>query len=93
MNELHEGPGPVEGAGGRRWKVVYTIVDGRGDKKFFLRVGAGFENRDGSWNIRLDATPVNGTLHMRDPDPVDQRPGNGDGARRQGGNLRSVEVQ
>lgn len=84
MNDNHEGPTTGEG-GGRRYKVVYTIVENR-ERKFWLRVGVGFENRDGSWNIRLDAVPVNGTLHMRDPDPADQRDGSGSGGRRRDAN-------
>ncbi len=104
MNDRNDSA--LEGSG-RKWKVVYTIVEGRGDKKFWLRVGVGFENRDGSFNIRLDAVPTNGTLHMRDPDPAEQRGGrdagdysdgggNGSGNRRgarngQAGSLQEVQ--
>jgi hypothetical protein len=44
---------------------VYTIVDGRDGKRLFLPIGVAFENRDGSINVRLDAMPVNGMLHIR----------------------------
>ena len=75
-----------EGGAGRRWKVVYTIVEGRDGKKHWLRIGAAFENKDGSWNVRLDAMPVNGTLHIRDPEPVEGREGRGaTGTRRESG--------
>ena len=38
-------------------------------KKFWLRVGSAFVNRDQSLTVRLDATPCNGTLHIRDYEP------------------------
>lgn len=88
MSELSEAP--PEGAE-RRWKAVYTIVDGPNDKKFWLRIGIAFPNRDASLNVKLDATPVNGTLHIRDPDPRDEGRGHrggdrfGGGARGRGG--------
>lgn len=53
----------------RAYKVAYAIVE-RGGKKHWLRVGLAFVNRDGSINVRLDAMPVNGQLHIRD----DKRP-------------------
>lgn len=49
---------------------VYTIIerpDGQGgERKYWLRLGAAFINRDGSLNVKLDALPVNGTLHIRE---------------------------
>lgn len=46
---------------------VYTIVERERDKKsFWVRIGAAFRNRDGSLNVRLDAVPVNGTMHIRE---------------------------
>jgi hypothetical protein len=53
-------------------KSVYTIVD-RGGKTFWVRIGVGFTNRDGSLNLRLDAVPVNATLHVRDWEPSEKR--------------------
>lgn len=50
-------------------KAVYTIVEGSGDKKRWIRVGIAFTNRDGSQNVLLDALPVNGQLHIRDFPP------------------------
>jgi len=51
-------------------KDVYTIVEGgrEGNRKedFWVRVGVAFENRDGSINVKLNALPVNGTLHIRE---------------------------
>jgi hypothetical protein len=48
------------------WKVVYAIV-ARGPKKHWLRIGMAFVNRDGSLNVRLDAVPLTGQLHIREP--------------------------
>ena len=50
------------------WKVVYAIVE-RGEKKHWLRIGMAFVNRDGSLNVRLDAVPLTGQLHIRDDAP------------------------
>ena len=55
-------------------KIVYTIVEREKDgQSFWLRVGIAFVNRDGSLNVRLDATPVNGRLQIRDPQDLEQR--------------------
>jgi len=60
----------------KNYKVVYTIVERRRDKKkFWLRIGAAFPNRDGSLNVHLDATPVNGQLQIRDYQPLSERGG------------------
>jgi hypothetical protein len=59
-------------------KTVYTIVDRGGGKSFWVRVGVGFTNRDGSLNLRLDAIPVNATLHVRDWEPYEKRGDAGD---------------
>lgn len=55
-------------------KLAYTIVERDKDgRKFWVRVGAAFVNRDGSLNVRLDAMPVNGQLHIRDYQPPENR--------------------
>lgn len=54
------------------WKVVYAIVE-RGPRKHWLRIGMAFVNRDGSLNVRLDAVPLSGQLHIRDNPPRDER--------------------
>ncbi len=56
------------------WKVVYAVVE-RGPKKHWLRIGLAFVNRDGSLNVRLDAVPLTGQLHIREPS---QRPEGGE---------------
>jgi hypothetical protein len=63
------------------YKVVYTIVERRkaDQKPFWLRIGVAFINRDGSWNVHLDAVPTNGKLHSRDPKTAEERAGHGGG--------------
>ncbi len=46
-------------------KVIYVIT-GKGERKFWTKVGVAFVNRDGSLNCKLDALPVDGQLHIRD---------------------------
>jgi hypothetical protein len=46
-------------------KVVYTVIE-RDGKSYWVRIGACFTNVDGSFTIRLDAFPVNGTLNVRE---------------------------
>ena len=54
-------------------KEVYTIIDrGQDQKGWWCRIGTAFENKDGSWNVVLDALPVNGTMNIRDPLPKDE---------------------
>ncbi len=46
---------------------VYTIIDKPGSEKgIWLEVGLANKNRDGSLRVKLDALPVNGTLHIRE---------------------------
>ena len=55
-------------------KIAYTVVErNRDGRKFWVRVGAAFVNRDGSLNVRLDAMPVNGELQIRDYQPREAR--------------------
>ena len=54
------------------WKPVFTIVERQGsEKKFWVRIGTAFTNRDQSINVRLDAIPVNGQIQIREPDEED----------------------
>ena len=57
----------------KKVKVVYTVVERGEGKSFWVRVGVGSTNRDGSLNLRLDAIPVNGLLQVRDWEPYDRR--------------------
>ncbi len=62
-----------EGTGKVPWKVVYTIIErGRG-RRVWLRVGVAFVNRDQSLNVRLDAVPISGQLHIREAPPPGSR--------------------
>ncbi len=54
-------------------KAVYTVVERGQGKSFWVRIGVGFTNRDGSLNLRLDAIPINGTLQVREWEPYDRR--------------------
>ena len=63
-------------------KAVYTIIEkdsvqGNGKRSFWVRIGAAFVNWDGSYSVKLDALPVNGTLHVRDWPTDSQRPSPG----------------
>ena len=52
--------------------VVYTIVETVGNgSNFWQRVGSAWKNKDGSINVRLNALPVNGELHIRVPKAKD----------------------
>jgi hypothetical protein len=62
------------GNGNGKFKMVYTITE-RGEKSFWTRIGIANVNRDGSLNVRLDAIPVNGTLHVRDWTPREEQAG------------------
>jgi hypothetical protein len=55
-------------------KAVYTVIERGQGKSFWVRIGVGFTNRDGSINLRLDAIPVNGSLQVRDwSEPYERR--------------------
>ncbi len=49
-------------------KAVYNIVE-NGEYTNWNKVGVAFVNKDGSYNVVLDALPVNGKLHIRDFKP------------------------
>ncbi|HMK72308.1 MAG TPA: hypothetical protein VK454_03160 [Myxococcaceae bacterium] len=72
----HETPARTIAAGGnaKRPFAVFTIVEGDGEKALWRRVGSGFVNRDGSYNLYLEALPVNGKLHMRESDQAPLNP-------------------
>jgi hypothetical protein len=70
MNTLHDLP-PLTVDPPRTWMPVYTVIKHGEDKHFWLKIGACFPNRDESWNVKLDALPVNGTLQIRKNEPYD----------------------
>lgn len=52
-------------------KAVYTIIEKEGSKSIWVRIGWAHVNQDGSYNLQLDALPVNGKLQVRDWVPRD----------------------
>lgn len=75
------------GSGRKDFKIVYTIVQRSGGRKFWLRIGAAFPNRDGSLNVQLDAVPTNGQLQIRDCRPRDETLPHADDDRRAHGDV------
>ena len=55
-------------------KDVYTIRDGSNGNSYWDRIGAAFVNKDGSLNVVLNALPLDGKLHIRDPKPAEAGP-------------------
>jgi hypothetical protein len=53
-------------------KTVFTVVE-RGNRSYWVRVGVGFTNKDGSLNLKLDAIPTNGSLQVRDYESGERR--------------------
>ena len=51
----------------QRWLAVYVIVKHPGRAPYWMSVGKAFVNRDHSLNVRLDALPIDGQLHIRKP--------------------------
>jgi hypothetical protein len=62
----------MESSSKKSGKAVYTIVDKGSNKSIWVRVGWAYVNHDGSYNIKLDALPVNGTLQVRDWEPREE---------------------
>jgi hypothetical protein len=55
-----------------KMKIAYVVTQ-RGTNKYWTRIGAAFVNRDGSINVKLEAVPVNGEIHVRDYVPREDR--------------------
>ena len=53
------------------WGVVHRDSS---EKDFWTRIGTAFENKDGSWNLRMNFVPVDPTttIQMRDPKPAEE---------------------
>ncbi len=55
-------------------KIIWAIVKRNGTQKgYWTRIGAAFENRDGSWNQKFDLFPTDPqtAIQLRDPKPED----------------------
>ena len=74
-----------------KMKVVYTITE-RGEKSWWTKIGVAYVNRDGSLNVKLEAVPVNGTMHVRDWTPKEEQAGSEDRPRRGNGNGAQASV-
>ena len=60
-------------------KTVYTIIDKPGLKKsIWMKIGIAWENQDQSWNVYLDALPLNGKMQIREESERPPRYGNKD---------------
>ena len=55
-----------------KMKIAYVITQ-RGTQKYWTRIGTAFVNRDGSFNVKLEAVPVSGEIHVRDYVPREDR--------------------
>ena len=56
-------------SGTKEMKAVYAVTE-RSGRSYWTKIGVGFINRDGSWNLKLDAVPLTGSLQVRDYDPL-----------------------
>lgn len=54
-----------------KMKIAYVVTQ-RGTQKYWTRIGVAFVNRDGSINVKLEAVPVSGEIHVRDYVPRDE---------------------
>lgn len=57
-------------------KMAYSISE-RNGKSYFSKVGIGFVNKDGSWNLKLESFPISGEIHVRDYVPREESEGPG----------------
>ncbi len=66
-------------------KDVFTIIDkGEGRKAYWHKIGAAFENKDGSLTVHLDSLPFNGKLQIREPREQQSDTNGGGGGYRRG---------
>jgi len=57
-----------------KMKIAYVVTQ-RGTNKYWTRIGVAFVNKDGSINVKLEAVPVSGEIHVRDYVPRDESAG------------------
>jgi hypothetical protein len=62
--------------GQKKRMELFAVTEREGsEKSWWTKIGAAFENRDGSWSLIFDAFPTNGRAQMREPyveEPHDQ---------------------
>jgi hypothetical protein len=73
-------------------KMAYVINE-RGGKSYFNRVGIAFVNNDGSLNVKLEAMPINGELHIRDYVPREESAGPGVARTKGNGHGRAIAAE
>ena len=56
----------VKETGNGNTKDVFNILEGKDGKSRWVRIGAAFQNRDGSINAVLDVFPKDGKIQIRD---------------------------
>lgn len=59
-------------------KLGVFITRKKGAGSIWVRAGVAISNRDGSWNVHLDALPIDGQLHLRAEAPPQTSPGGAD---------------
>ena len=47
-------------------KDVFQIISGNNGTSRWVKIGAAYQNRDGSLNIILDSLPIDGKMQVRD---------------------------
>ena len=57
-----------------KMKIAYVVTQ-RGTNKYWTRIGVAFVNKDGSMNVKLEAVPVSGEIHVRDFVPREENAG------------------
>jgi hypothetical protein len=70
MNQHQSNINTNSGSGAKHLSVFtvteYEDKNGQGTKSSWTKVGMAWQNRDGSLNLKLDALPTNGKLHIRE---------------------------
>lgn len=62
-------------------------------RAIFNRVGIAFVNSDGSLNVKLEAIPINGELHIRDYVPREESAGPGVARTKGNGHSRAAAAE
>ncbi len=73
-------------------KMVYYISE-RNGKSYFTRIGIGFVNSDGSLNLKCEAWPTTGEVHVRDYVPREEQAGSIPAEARHNGRGQAATVE
>ena len=59
---------------GSNIKELWGVARREEGKDLWTRIGTAFENKDGSWNLRMNFVPVDPTtaIQMRDPKSAEE---------------------